>query len=143
MQKHENAENGKMWNDENHFFAIKKWGGRFRPKNRVPWYPLELKKCRTRRLGFHKVSKSAIYLTFWGFLGFVTFSLFLMFCIFCFCHFWWFWFCWFCHFLCFSLFDDFDELWFLIIFCHFLCLRCILINFCVKFKCPNDDTLFL
>ena len=50
-------------------FAIKNGGGRFRPKNRVPWYPLELKKCRTRRLGFHKVSLLPIYLTFWGFWG--------------------------------------------------------------------------
>jgi len=68
----------KCENDENEKvdFAIKNTIPCFRPKNRVPWYPLELKKCRTRRLGFHKVSKSAIYLTFWGFSGFGHFSLF-------------------------------------------------------------------
>jgi len=57
-------------------FTIKNHNTRFRPKNRVPWYPLELKNARTRRLGKRKVSKSAIYLTFWGFWGFVIFSLF-------------------------------------------------------------------
>jgi len=67
-------------------FAIKNPTSRFRPKNRVPWYPLELKNARTRRLGKRKVSKSAIYLTFWPFWGFWLFSLFtfvfLCFCVF-------------------------------------------------------------
>ena len=54
-------------------FYIKNAMGRFRPKNRVPWYPLELKKCRTRRLGKHKLSILAIYLTFWPFSGGVIF----------------------------------------------------------------------
>ena len=100
-------------NHEKVDFTIKNVTCHFRPKNRVPWYPLELKKCRTRRLGFHKVSKSAIYLTFWPFSGFWHFWCFFTFLVFDFVTFWWFQFCAFCHFLCFSLFPVF-------VFCHFL-----------------------
>jgi len=57
--ENENAQNMKMIKTQTRF-AIKKGGVWFRPKNRVPWYPLELKKCRTRRLGKHKLSILAI-----------------------------------------------------------------------------------
>jgi len=116
----------KWWNAQNInvSFYIKNAIPCFRPKNRVPWYPLESKKRPTRRLGKHKLSKSAIYLTFWGFLGFRDFSLFshFHFLIFDIFHFFTFLilslftfsrfscFCWFSHFLdfwWFSLFSSF------------------------------------
>ena len=130
MQNAQNMKNRKCWLR----FAIKKWGGRFRPKNRVPWYPLELKKCRTRRLGKHKLSILAIYLTFWPFSGGVDFwhffhhilwfYIFSILMIFCFCVlslFLIFWFSCFCHFFTFLIFDHFLSFFLLCTyFCHFL-----------------------
>jgi len=121
MLKCKNDEMHKTWSR----FAIKNAYPLFRPKNRVPWYPLELKKCRTRRLGFHKLSLLPIYLTFWPFSGggrFLTlfllifhdlhFVTFLTFSLFCFCQFW-------C-FLILSIFITFWVLSFLIIFMFFI-----------------------
>jgi len=81
---------------------------RFRPKNRVPWYPQGLKKRRTRRLGFRKVSILPYFVTFWPFLTLLTFWSYFVFFIlslFSFSHF--------LHFV------TFWVLWFLII-SHFL-----------------------
>jgi len=104
-------------------FYIKKQGGRFRPKNRVPWYPLELKKRRTRRLGFHKVSILPIYLTFWGFWGtppfFTIFVTFSDFHFYTFVDFWFYEFVTFFTFLILSIFDDFWFCWFLSLFTLF------------------------
>jgi len=117
MSKAENVKKVKI----NLRVAIKNTNTRFRPKNRVPWYPLELKNARTRRLGKHKLSKSAIYLTFWPFWGFVTFSLF----DFAFLTFSLFWLFWFLHFVDFDTFLIFSILLFFM-FCRFWW---ILINF--------------
>jgi len=109
---------------------------RFRPKNRVPWYPQGLKKCRTRRLGFRKVSILAIYLTFWPFWGGVIFwhffdhiFTFLILSLFVFLHFDHF--LYFCIFMILSLFH----------FCLILCVRpyCNVIRHIFRFIGENEN----
>jgi len=99
-------------------FAIKTWK---HDSLWEAWYPLETpkpEKRRTRRLGNHKVSKSAIYLSFWAFLGFFKFCCFFHFSAFDFSLFWFF------HFYDFLILLLFVFLWFscfwcFLHFCHF------------------------
>jgi len=107
IDKMEKCKSEKMWSK----FSVWPPPCHFRPKNRVPWYPQGLKKRRTRRLGFRKVSILAYLVTFWGFWGGVIFWHF-------FCHDLWFsvftllsLF----HFLTFLHFHDFDDFHFFMI----------------------------
>jgi len=130
--------------------SVKKWGGSKKAKMSLKWPKSTLCEIRAAWSGRFSIPGGT---TGPGFKAenrmggvrrriLITFFCFSLFHFHHFVTFWHFTFSWFCHFLCFYHFCDFDDFDFFMIFDQFLLLTSFLVDFCVKFKCPNDDTLF-